>query len=81
MELLHQLLQEAGADMREAVTWIPSFGAYLQGVKRVDEFSSERICAAAGRSRLIIVGENLAIEKYFGGDLFVKGEIKAISYE
>lgn len=81
MELLQQILSEAGADMSGAITLIPSFGGYFKGVKRVEEFSEEKIIVIALKKRWTIVGEKLAIDKYFEQDLFVRGEIKGISYE
>lgn len=81
MKLLQQILQELGADIDSAITLIPSFGAYFKGVKRVDEYSQEKIILFACKKRWVITGENLAIDKYFEQDLFVRGEIKGLSYE
>lgn len=81
MKLLQQILSEAGADVSGAVTLIPAFGAYFKGVKRVEEFSEEKIVITAHKKRWVIEGEKLEIDKYFEQDLFVRGEIKGISYE
>ena len=81
MELLQQILKEAGADTNCSVTLIPGFGAYFKGVKRVDEFSGEKIILTAHKKRWQVVGENLSIDKYFEQDLFVRGSVKGVSYE
>ena len=81
MELLQQILREAGADVGCAVTLIPDFGGYFKGVKRVEEFSEEKIILIAHKKRWLIAGENLSIDKYFEQDLFIRGTIKGISYE
>jgi len=81
MKLLQQILAEAGADMGCAITLIPSFGAYFKGVKRVEEYSEEKIILIASKKRWKIEGENLAIDKYFEQDLFIRGEVKGVCYE
>lgn len=67
--------------MREAVTWIPSFGAYLKGVKRAEDITASSITVICGKRRLVIAGENLVVEKYYGQDLFIRGDVKGISYD
>ena len=81
MELLRQILKEAGADLNCSATVIPDFGGYFKGVKRVEEFSEEKIILIAHKKRWQVVGENLSIDKYFEQDLLVRGTIKGISYE
>ena len=81
MELLQQILKEAGADTRCSLTLIPDFGAYFKGVKRVDEFSEEKIILTANKKRWQVVGENLSIDKFFEQDLFIRGSVKGVSYE
>ena len=81
MELLQQILKEAGADTSCSVTLIPDFGAYFAGVKRVEEFSGEEIVLVARKKRWHVLGENLSIEKYFEQDLFIRGTVKGVSYE
>ena len=81
MELLQQILREAGADVNCSVTIIPGFGGYFKGVKRVEEYSEEKITLISQKKRWTIVGENLSIDKYFEQDLLIRGNIKGISYE
>ena len=79
MKLLQQILSEAGFDLGSSVTWVPHFGVYFKGVKRVEEFSEEVIVVIAAKRRWVITGEKLSVDKYFEQDLLVRGEIKEIS--
>ena len=81
MKLLQQILNEAGAQTDGAITLVPSFGAYFKGVKRVDEYSQEKIVLIALKKRWLVTGENLTIDKYFEQDLLIRGDVKGISYE
>ena len=81
MELLQQILREAGCDLDRAFTVLPEFGGYFKSVKRVEDFSSEKITLAVGKRRLIVTGEKLTVEKYFQQDLFIKGNITGVSFE
>ncbi len=81
MKLLQQILKEAGADTDGAITLIPSFGGYFKGVKSVEESSEEKSVIIANKKRWTLVGEKLAIDKYFEQDLLIIGDIKGVSYE
>ena len=81
MKLLQQILNEAGARTDGAITLVPSYGGYFKGVKRVDEYSQEKIVLIASKKKWQITGENLTIDKYFEQDLLILGDIKVISYE
>lgn len=81
MKLLEQLLCEYGADLKGAVTLIPDFGGYFANVKKVIEFSSEKIVLTAGKKCISICGENLAIGKYFQADLLIRGSISGVTIE
>ncbi len=81
MKLLQQILKEAGADTDGAITLIPAFGGYFKGVKRVEEYSEDKIVIIALKRRWVITGEKLAIDKYFEQDLLIRGDIRGVSYE
>lgn len=81
MKLLQQILREAGADLDRAFTVVPEFGGYFKSVKRVDEYSPEKIVLTVAKKRLTITGEKLAIDKYFQQDLLVRGEISGVNLE
>lgn len=81
MKILQQLLKEWGADINGAMTIVPHYGGYFSAVKRVEEYSPQKIVLSAYKQRVIIVGENLIIDKYFMQDFSVKGNITGVSIE
>lgn len=60
---------------------LPGGGGYLQGVKAVEDFSSERIVVCFPKKRVVIEGEGLSIGKYCDGDLQIDGCIIRFSVE
>lgn len=81
MKLLRQILAGLGAEADRSITLVPSFGAYLTAVKRVEEFSPENIkLDCCGRS-IIVTGKNLSVDKYFQGDMIIHGEISGVKIE
>lgn len=81
MELLNEILREAGCDMDRAFTVLPGFGAYFKSVKRVEDFSEEKIVLAVGKRKLVVTGNGLTVDKYFQQDLFVKGDVTGVVFE
>ncbi|MDE6557704.1 MAG: YabP/YqfC family sporulation protein [Clostridia bacterium] len=81
MKLLQQILMEAGADLDRAFTVVPEFGGYFKSVKRVEDFSPEKIVLLIAKRRLTVTGEKLVIDKYFQQDLLVRGNISGVSFE
>ncbi len=57
---------------------VPVGGGYFQGVKRVDDFTAERVVLCFGRERVAIEGEKLSITKYYDGDLLLAGKIRLL---
>ena len=53
----------------------PCGGGYFEGVKGVEDFSTERILVRFPKERIELLGEGLAIKKYCEGDLQVFGKI------
>ncbi|MGN1372941.1 MAG: YabP/YqfC family sporulation protein [Candidatus Coproplasma sp.] len=81
MKILQQLLAEAGADMSGAVTIVPQFGGYFSFVKKVEEYTPQKIVLSAYKRRVIITGENLIIDNYFAQDLSIRGDITGVTFE
>lgn len=81
MKHLQQILMDAGADTDRAFTVIPDFGGYFKSVKRVDEYTPEKIKLTVGKRRLTITGSNLTIDKYFQQDLLIRGDITGVELE
>ncbi len=81
MKLLEQLLAERGADGDKSFTIVLGFGGYFKGVKRVEEYSPDRIIITAYNKLVKISGAGLAIGEYFQGDIFISGDIKNVEVE
>lgn len=81
MKLLQQILREAGAYLDRAFTVVPSFGGYFKSVKRVEEYTPEKIVLSVAKKRLTVKGEKLLIDKYFQQDLLIRGEISGVELE
>ena len=81
MKLLQQILREAGADLDKSFTVIPAFGGYFKSVKRVEDFSPERIVLSVNKRRLTVSCEKLIIDKYFKKDLLIRGNISGVNFE
>lgn len=81
MKLLQQILSEAGADTAKSYTVIPDFGGYFKSVKQVLEYSPEKVILQIGKMRLTVTGKDLAIGKYFEGDLLILGNVEGTSVE
>lgn len=77
MRLYNEIFKKAdGAFSRCVIT--PCGGGYFEGVKSVEDFSSERIILRFLRERVEVVGETLVIKKYCDGDLQVLGKILSL---
>ena len=63
-----------GAALARCVV-VPDGGGYFEGVKAVEDFSSERIVVAFRKQTITVEGKDLAIKKYCDGDLHLMGEI------
>lgn len=81
MEFLREILNSAGADTLNAFTVVPGFGGYFKDVKGVADFSPQKIMLTVGKLAVTVVGEGLAIGRYFCGDLFISGAIAGVSIE
>ncbi len=81
MKLLQQILLDAGADTNRAFTVIPSFGGYFKSVKRVDEYTPEKVVLTIARQRLTLTGSKLTIDKYYQQDLLIRGDITGVNLE
>ena len=67
--------------MAGAVTIVPQFGGYFTSVKRVEEYTPQKIVLSAYKRRVVIIGENLIIDKFFLQDLSIKGVITGVTFE
>ena len=81
MKLLEQILSELGADTLKSFSIIPDFGGYFRSIKRVAEYSSEKVVLALKKNRITVTGENLTLGKYFEEDLLIKGKISGVQID
>lgn len=75
-ELLKRLGAEAGMQVECVVA---AEGVYLQNVKRIVAFSSEKIVLRGKKGAVEIEGAGLSLGSYDSGDVQVSGEIVRIS--
>jgi len=78
-EIAKQLSAEGFETARILYTVADGRGGYFQNVKRVLEFTPERIVLQGKRGAVRIEGKSLSLGKYFGGDATVLGEISCVS--
>lgn len=57
---------------------VPGGEGYFEGVKYVEDFSSERVVICFKKNRVEIEGEGLSIAKYCDGDLRLNGKITSM---
>lgn len=81
MKLLQQILKEAGADLDKSFTVVPSFGGYFKSVKRIVDYTPQKIVLSVARFHITVVGDNLLIDKFFQQDLFIRGNVTGVSVE
>ena len=79
MQLYDELFKSVDGVASARCNIVPRGGGYFEGVKAVGDFSSERIVLYFPRESVEIVGENLAIGKYYEGDLYLTGRIFCVA--
>lgn len=56
-------------------------GAVVEGVKKIEFYSEEKIEFALKKSVLVLSGERLKIKKYGDGEVLVVGSVKGVCYK
>jgi hypothetical protein len=78
MRLYEEIFKNAdGAALARCVV-VPDGGGYFEGVKAVEDFSSEKIILCFLKERVELLGDGLTIKKYCDGDLQLAGEILSL---
>ena len=79
MRLLEEIFSMLGGEdpARIAYTVSPG-GGHFRNVKRVAEFSPQRIIFRGRRGGVSVEGEGLSLEHYEGGDGLVRGAISRV---
>lgn len=75
-EIVKSLSAELGAGVQYTV--LDGQGGYFQNVKRILEFSQEKIVLRGKKGCVCVQGKNLSIGKYYAGDVSVKGDIDRV---
>ncbi|MGN0822178.1 MAG: YabP/YqfC family sporulation protein [Candidatus Gallimonas sp.] len=86
MRLFSEILRQLGAEgewdaFRVQYTVVDGRGGYFQNVKKIGEFSPQRIVFLGKKSRVVVEGEGLSIGKYYAGDASVIGKIVRVERE
>lgn len=74
-EISKALKTEELITSRVQYTVIDGQGGYFQNVKRLLEFSENKIVFKGRKGAVSVEGENLSLGKYFAGDAAVLGNI------
>ncbi len=77
-DAIFKFLGGEGDPARVQYTVVDGRGGYFQNVRRLAEFSAERIVLLGRRGGLCIEGEGLTLGKYTAGDVAVFGEIRGV---
>lgn len=76
---MREFQAESGLDTgRVQYTVRDGKGGYFQNVRRLLEFSAERIVLAGRRGAVVVEGKSLSLGKCFLGDIEVTGDIKKV---
>ncbi len=79
MEFLREIAGALGADaagtFRIQYTVVDGKGGYFQNVRRLTEFSRERVVLRGREGCVRVEGRDLSLGKYFAGDLVIAGDI------
>ena len=78
MRFYEELFKSADGGAFSRCIWVPRGGGYFQGVKAVEDFSSERIVICFPKDTVEVTGERLMIKKYCDGDLEISGRVLCV---
>lgn len=78
MRLYEEIFKNADGGAPSRCIFVPNGGGYFEGVKAVEDFSSEKILLCFPKERVEILGEGLVIAKYCDGDLQLSGRILCV---
>ena len=83
MKLFSEIVKALSAEVGTGgqYTVVDGQGGYFQNVKRILEFSAERIVLCGKKGCVRVEGKNLRIGKYYAGDVAVVGEIERVERE
>lgn len=78
MRLYDEIFKNADGGALSRCIVVPCGGGYFEGVKAVEDFSSEKIILCFFKERVELIGDELTIKKYCDGDLQLAGKILSL---
>ncbi len=84
MRLKEEIFKLLGGESdlsRVQYTVVDGRGGYFQNVRRIKEFSADRIVLLGRRGGVRVEGEGLSLGKYYAGDAAVFGNILCVARE
>ena len=78
MRLFDELFKDAEGGAVSRCTVVPGGGGYFEGVKSVGHISTEKIVVYFPKQTVEVEGKNLAIKKYYDGDLQIGGRVTCV---
>ncbi|MBE7101058.1 MAG: hypothetical protein E7364_05545 [Clostridiales bacterium] len=75
MRLYEEIFKNADGVAGDRCIIVPSGGGYFEGVKAVEDFTSDAMILCFARERVAVRGERLSIKKYCDGDMEISGKI------
>ena len=81
MRLYDEIFKNADEAALARCVVVPDGGGYFEGVKAVEDFSSERVVITFRKQTVTVEGKSLMIKKYCDGDLHIMGEIVSLQVQ
>lgn len=78
MRLYDEIFKNADGGAFSRCIVVPEGGGYFEGVKALGDFSSVRVVVCFPKRTVEVEGRDLAIKKYYDGDLQLSGSITAL---
>ena len=78
MRLYEELFKNADGAALSRCVIVPNGGGYFEGVKAVEDFSTERLILCFLKECVEVAGDSLCIKKYCDGDLELSGKIYSV---
>ncbi|MBO5026986.1 MAG: YabP/YqfC family sporulation protein [Clostridia bacterium] len=78
MRIYDELFKDPNDSACARCVIVPSGGGYFEGVRALGELSTEKIVVYFSRQAVEITGTDLAIKKYYEGDLQIGGKVSGV---
>lgn len=75
---ISKALAAEGVSARVQYTIVDGKGGYFQNVKKLLEFSDDKIVFRGKKGTVCVEGQGLSLGKYFAGDATVLGDIRKV---